>query len=80
MPEPYEDYLRRTGVPPSSCTFCKGQGLNAVPAYVVLRRWNGRELGQLLTYCDIRHHFDADEGFYGGSGERLRATCPVHLD
>jgi hypothetical protein len=78
-PEPYQDFLTRTGLSPSACTFCKGQGLDTPPAFIVLRRWSGRRLGQLLTYCDELHHFDAGQGFYGGSGERLRAVCPVHF-
>ncbi|MDN5852190.1 MAG: hypothetical protein L0K86_04955 [Actinomycetia bacterium] len=79
VPEPYQGFLARTGLSPGSCTFCKGQGLDTPPAFIVRRRWSGRKLGQLLTYCDERHHFDPEEGFYGGSGEPLRAVCTVHF-
>lgn len=79
VPEPYRGFLSRTGLKPDLCTFCKRQGLDTPPAFIVLRRWQGRKLGQLLTYCDELHHFDPEHGFFGRSGERLRPVCPVHL-
>ena len=43
----------------------------------MLRRWHQRELGQLQTYCDDLHHFNAEQGaFYSsGSDEPLREVC-----
>lgn len=79
VPEPYDKFLARTGLPADSCTFCKGRGQQTPPAFVVRRRWNGRELGQLLSYCDAAHHFDPRGGFYSsGTDDTLKETCPVH--
>lgn len=81
VPERYEDFLARTGLRASPCTFCKRRGLATASAYIVLRRWKGVELGQLQTYCDELHHFDAKRGkFYAsGSDVPLREVCPDHF-
>ncbi|MGH3480005.1 MAG: hypothetical protein ACRDPQ_16960 [Nocardioidaceae bacterium] len=45
----------------------------------MLRRWKGVELGQLQSYCDEMHHFDAERAmFYSSeSDEPLREVCPA---
>lgn len=80
VPETYDEFLARTGLPADSCTFCKRRGQHTAPALVVRRRWSGLELGQLLTYCDVEHHFDPQGGgFYGaGTDDRLQEICPIH--
>jgi hypothetical protein len=64
--------------PAEACTFCKRLGLDTPSAYTVLRRWKGVELGQLQSYCDKLHHFDADQAiFYSSDSEvPLREVCP----
>lgn len=80
VPERYGDFLARTGLSPSPCTFCKRMGLDTEPTFIVLRRWKGVSLGQLQTYCDELHHFDARQGIFyaSGSDKPLREVCPVH--
>lgn len=77
VPERYKDFLARTGLPADVCTFCKRIGRDTRPAHIVRRRWRQRELGQLQTYCDDLHHFDAEQGaFYSsGSEDPLREVC-----
>jgi hypothetical protein len=80
VPEPYEDFLARTGLSASVCTFCKRFGKNKGPAYIVLLPWKGRDLGQLQTYCDELHHFDPKlKSFYSSATDTpLRPVCPEH--
>ena len=49
VPERYADFLACTGLPASPGTFCMRLGLDAAPAFTVLRRWKGVELGQLQS-------------------------------
>lgn len=78
VPEPYEDFLARTGLPASACTFCMRVGRDTRPAYTVKRRRAGLELGMLQSYCDEFHHFDTKRGvFYSSDPDTpLREVCP----
>lgn len=77
VPERYEDFVARTGLPAEACTFCKRRGLDTETAYIVLRRRKGAELGQLQAYCDELHHFDTKGAIFYPSNpeETLREVC-----